>query len=76
VLNFDRDAVLIVDCPACVNPALADTGGRQCDGLREWTARFLSTPDPDHPGFNMLVPENENDLRCPECGEQGRVYAY
>jgi hypothetical protein len=74
--DVDHDAVLIIDCPECVKPELADQAGRQCDGLREWTAPFRSVDDPMHPGFNMLEPVNEYDLRCPECGGRGRIYAY
>lgn len=72
-INTDHDAVLIVDCPVCVDPKRGEADGRTVDGFREWTAAFRSVPDPEHPGFNMLEPVNERDLCCPECGHFGRV---
>lgn len=70
------DAVLIVDCPACVDPSHADRDGRQCDGLYEWIVDFRWVDDPMYPYYQMLVPVNERDMSCRECGERGRIYVY
>jgi hypothetical protein len=59
-----------VDCPACADRSKANTGGRQVDGFREWTAEFRMTENGWWPIESLPA------LRCPDCGERGRVWSY
>jgi hypothetical protein len=65
---------LILDCVQCIDPGRANQGGRQIDGLREWTADFNVVSSDEGTGY--FEPVDRDALRCPDCGVEGRVWAY
>jgi hypothetical protein len=68
--------VLIIDCPACVDPEKANAPERQADGIREWTAAFEATASTNAEGWCWWPVEGESALRCPDCGSPGRIWNY